>query len=190
MKKSLNLMSEKSRKRAELRSCLRLWSHVLVFTLAILSLIGVAQWRLLLHGQSTLASAEAEYEPVRELKKENGRLHKQIKTIEAAERIPLELSRDEPLLSLLTLASQAISHQDGSVYLEKVEIERGPLVADADEHPELTFEIQGVSVDGTAVTSLTDTLRQMGPFASVELNLSDVLRANGQEQSFSIQCAN
>ncbi len=195
MKRSLNLMSEQAQKRGLLRSCLRLWSRVFAGVMLLLAVGGFAQWRICHLEQLKQESAEAEYEPIRQLKLENSRLRKQIALLQESENIPLQLAKHQPLLGLVGLATQAVAEQGGKVYLQQIEIEREPLVFEAtrpsNAQPTLSFALTGISIDGSAVTRLTDSLREFGPFTDVELSTNNSSLAGKQvRQAFSIQCTN
>ncbi len=195
MKRSLNLMSEQARKRGLVRRCLRLWLRLFAGLMLLLTAVGFVQWRACHLEQLKQASAEAEYEPIRQLKLENARLQKQIKAFQEAERIPLELAKHQPLLGLVGLATQVVTEQEGKVYLQHMEIERDPLVLEPEKHsagqPILSFSLAGTSIDSSAVTRLADALRNFGPFADVELSTNKTSHIGKQAlQAFSIQCTN
>jgi len=193
MKRSLNLMSEGSRKRGQLRSCLRLWSRILAIVLCVLTVSGLAQWKICHTKKIQQDFAETEYDPIRQLKKENGQLRKQIASIEEAERIPLELAKQQHLLSLIGLASQAVAEQEGNVFLQQIEIERDPLsrlsAGQSIGQPILSFALEGISINRTAITQLAEALRERGPFTAVELSTGQVSYVGKQAlQAFSIEC--
>ncbi|NOZ41149.1 MAG: hypothetical protein GXP24_13120 [Planctomycetes bacterium] len=195
MKRSLNLMSERAQKRGLRRGCLRLWTRIFSGVLFMLAVGGFTQWRLCHLEQVKQAAAEAEYEPIRQLKLENRRLRKQIAMLQKTERIPLELAKHQPLLGLVGLATQAVTKQDGKVYLQQIEIEREPLARETANsshgQPTLSFALVGISIDGSAVTRLTDSLRELGPFVEVELITNHTSHVGKQvRQAFSIQCTN
>jgi hypothetical protein len=191
MKQSLNLMSERSRKREQVRFCLRFWSRACAAVLLIIALVGFSHWRTLRQQQQQQASAEAEYEPIRQLKLESERLSKQIASFESAERIPLALANHRPLLSLIGMATQTVAEHDGAIYLRQLEIAREPISLESNHQPRLQFNLNGHANEGSAVTQLADTLRKVGPFAEVELTSNRHTQAGAQaEQYFSIQCTN
>ncbi len=196
MKRSLNLMSERSRKRGQARNCLRLWTRIFAGLLLVLTATGFAQWQVCHQEQQKRAAAEAEYDPIRELQAENRRLQKQIDSLHEAERIPLELAKHRPLLGLIGLATQAVAAQDGKIYLRQLEIEREPLVLKKAQNEKarkskLRFALEGNSADSTAVTRLADTLRKTGPFADVKLSTNKVSHVGKQaQQAFAVQCTN
>ena len=191
MKRSLNLMSERSRKRVQARSCLRLWTRIFSAVMLVLTLGGFAQWRACHAEKLKQDASEAKYEPIRRLKSDNKRLRKQIATLEEAERIPLELAKHHPLLGIVGLATQTVAQQDQKLYLQQIKIQREPLVLDPTKKSKLSFAIQGLSIDSTAITRLADSLRETGPFAEVKLSTSKTSRVGKQaKQAFSIQCTN
>jgi hypothetical protein len=191
MKNSLNLMSERARKRELLHRCLRLWSRTLGGVVAVLAVYAIVEWRACQVEQSRYAAVDAEYEPIRQLKIENGRLQKEINALRKAERIPLELAKPRPLFGLIGLATSAVSQQRGMVYLKQLEIEREPLNLRPQTSPMLRFAIGGVSVDSSAVTRLADSLRDAGPFANVDLNnMRSELVGKQEQQTFNIQGTN
>jgi len=156
-----------------------------------LTLLGFSQWRTCQQQQQRQASAESEYEPIRQLKIESVRLGKQIEKLESAERIPLALANDRPLLGLIGLATHTVAEHGGAVYLRQIDIEREPVSLDSRRLPMLQFNLKGVANDGSAVTQMADSLRNVGPFAEVELTSNRNTRAGEQaHQEFSIQCAN
>ncbi len=191
MKRSLNLMSERSRKRGQARNCLRLWPRILTAVMLVLTLGGFAQWRTCHAEKLKQDASEAKYEPIRRLKSGNKRLRKQIATLEEAERIPLELAKHHPLLGIVGLATQTVAEQDQNLYLQQIMIRREPLVLDPTKKSELSFAIKGLSIDSTAITRLADSLRETGSFAEVKLSTSKTSRVGKQaKQAFSIQCTN
>ncbi len=191
MKRSLNLMSERSQKRNALRNCIRLWSRAFVVTTLFLTIVGVAKWRACAHVHAKQLSAENEYEPIRQLKLENGRIRKQIKSLRDTEKVSLELANHQPLLGLIGLAARAVGAQEGKLFLLHLEMEREPLPLDTDDASTLEVTFEGVTVDSGAVTSLADSLRELGPFATVELSSNATTHEGKQaNQMFTIQCAN
>ena len=195
MKRSLNLMSERSQKRGLMRRCRRRWTRVLTVVMLLLTAGGAVQWRNCYLEKTKRESAEAEYEPIRRMKSENSRLRKQLATLEKAERIPLELAKHQPLLGLIGLATRAVAEQDENIYLQQLKIKREPLVlmsANKSKSPSsLNFAIEGFSVDSTAITRLADSLRDVGPFAEVKLSTNKTSRVGKQsKQAFAIQCTN
>ena len=195
MKRSLNLMSERSRKRGQVRRCLRLWTRIAVAVMLLLTVAGVVQWRVSYLGKLNRDSSETEYDPIRRMKLENARLQKQLASLQEAERIPLELAKHQPLLGLVGLATQAVAAQDEKIYLQQIEIKRVPLLLEttkqAKNRSTLSFAIEGFSVDSTAVTRLADSLREKGPFTNVELRTNKTSRVGKQsKQAFAIRCTN
>ena len=191
MRRSLNLMSERARKREQLRRCLRLWSRVLAGVVLLLGIWGFSKWRVCYQEVERQASVESEYEPIRQLRFVSNRLTKQIDTLTSAERIPLALANQQPLLSLIGLATQAVAEHDGRVYLGQIVIEREPLPQESARQPALRFALEGFAIDGNAVTQLAAVLRDVGPFAAVELTTNQQSGAAAQaQQVFSIQCTN
>jgi len=191
MKSSLNLMSGRARNREQVRHCLRIWSRVLGGVVLVLAVWSFAAWRDCDQAAQGQASAELEYEPILQLQLESDRFRKEIEAIGSAERIPLELAKHQPLLSLIGLATLAVAEHDGSVYLQQIEIERDPLPEDSDSQPALMFSLEGSAVDSTAVTQLADSLRESGPFAAVEVSTTNASReAADAQQVFTIECTN
>lgn len=191
MKRSLNLMTERSRKREQMRRCLRLWSRVVVGALVVLIVLGAAKWWACSTEEQRQASAEAEYEPIRQIKIENSRLKKQIASLQSTERIPLALKDHQPLLGLIGLATQAVAEQNSSVYLKQMDIERDLLLTEAVSKSELSFSLEGIGLANDSVTQLADTLRKIGPFTNVELEASAAQPTGLQKHHvFSIECTN
>jgi len=191
MRRSLNLMSERARKREQLRRCLRLWSRLLAGVGLLLGIWGFSKWRVCYQEVARQDSVESEYEPIRQLRFESSRLTKQIDTLTSSERIPLALANQQPLLSLIGLATQAVAKHDGRVYLRQIAIEREPLPQESARQPALRFDLQGFAFDNNAVTQLADVLREVGPFAAVELTTNKPSGAVAEaQQVFSIQCTN
>ncbi len=195
MKRSLNLMSERSRKRGQVRRCMRLWTRIAVAVLLLLTAAGVMQWHSSYLERMKRDSSESEYEPIRRMKLENARLQKQLTSLQEAERIPLELAKHQPLLGLVGLATQAVALQDERIYLQQIEIERVPLLLETTKQAKirstLSLAIEGFSVDSTAITRLADSLREKGPFTDVELSTNKTSRVGKQaKQAFAIRCTN
>ncbi|MEM8945439.1 MAG: hypothetical protein AAGD11_09660 [Planctomycetota bacterium] len=191
MKTSLNLVSERSRKRNEVRRCLRVWSRVLAVVALIATIIGIGQWYVCSQKQSKQASAEAEYEPVRQLKIENVRLRKEISNLQRAEIIPLKLAKHQPLLGLVGLTTKAVNSQQQRVFLKRLEIDREPMQLDPSAQATLTVGLRGIANDASAAQQLADYLRKLGPFESVDLTTRDLPSVGQQQQfAFSIQCVN
>ena len=191
MKQSLNLMSKRARKRELMHRCMRLWARVLIGVVAGLAMCGIAEWRACEVERARYAAIDAEYEPIRQLKIENGRLQKKINALHETERIPLELAQSKPLLGLIGMASATVAQHNGKVYLKRIEIEREPVALQAKLNPLLQFAMEGVAVDSSAVTRLADTFRDEGPFEAVELNnMRSTLIGKQEQQTFHIQCTN
>ena len=191
MKHSLNLMSEKSWKREQMRRSVRLWSRALVVVMLLLSVVGIAKYRECQHDARLQAYAESGYEPTRQLKLENNRLRNQIQLIQTEERFSLALAEDRPVLSLIGLTTRAVTEQDGQIYLQQIEIEREAVVLEPSGPSTLSFTLGGLAVNQSAVTQLTDALREAGPFVAVEMSMNSPTIINKQSpQAFSIQCTN
>ncbi len=191
MKRSLNLLSERSRKRNLLRRSLHLWTRVVCVVMLITSIIGLVKWHACSSEHAKQLAVEAEYEPIRQLKIENGRLKKQIAELEKAEIIPLKLAVHEPLLALVGVTSQIVRGQQQSVYLKQLEIEREPLALGPNEQSLVTVLVEGVSVDKSSAEQIASSIRQLGPFVRVDLKTRDLAINNAQPQlAFSIECTN
>ncbi len=191
MKRSLNLLSERSRKRNQLRRSMRLWARVLCVVMLLTSIVGITKWRACSKAHAEQVAVEAEYEPIRQLKIENGRLRKQIAELEKAEIIPLKLAVHEPLLALMGVASQVVREQQQSAYLNQLEIEREPLALEPNERSLVTVHVEGVSMDKSSAEQIASSIRELGPFARVDLKTRDLAISNAQQQlAFSIECTN
>lgn len=195
MKRSLNLMSERARKRKLVRSSLRIWSRVVMLVLIVLAVSGLMQWNNCHQEEINRESAEADYQPIRQLKIENGRLKKQIAAILEGERIPLELAKHQPLLSLIGLATRGVAEQRGKLFLTHLEIERDPLPnlpsKQTSRQSNLTFVLDGITANSAAVTQLADLLRTSGPFAEVEQSTKkSTPDKTNLRQDFTVQCTN
>lgn len=191
MKKSLDLLSKKSHQRNQFRKCLRIWTGILVGTLVCCSVVGLFKWYSCQQLATAQASAEAEYEPIRQLNLENARLKKQIEELEKAEIIPLKLAVHEPLLALVGTATTAVSQQQERVYLQEFAIERAPLSLEDSGASLTTVLLEGFSEDMNSVEQLSDAMRKLDPFVEVDLTTQNIAVSDSQQQvGFTIECAN
>jgi len=191
MKKSLNLMTARSQQREQIHRCLRVWTRAVAVAFLVLSIVGFAKYRTCRQEEQRQAAAEAEYEPVRQLKIENSRLTKGIESLESSEWLALALAKQQPLLSLIGFATQAVAEQGNRVYLKQVDIERDISLPNVAATSKLSFSLEGEANQAEAIKLLANTLRDTGPFANVELETVDKATAALRvEQPFSIQCTN
>lgn len=191
MKSSLNLMSEHSQKRVQVRRSLRLWSRLILAVVIVLAVRGTMQWQKYSTEGQRQTVAELDYEPLEKLEKESVKLRKQINQFQETERVALALSKEEHVLGLIGLVSQAIAESDDNIYLQQIEIQRDPLALASTNSPNLIFTLSGSTIDSVAVKTLEDNLRKLGPFDAVDLKTSPATRLGKiTQQSFSLKCTN
>ena len=191
MKRSLDLLSNKGHQRNQARRCLRVWTRGIIATIVCCSLVGLFKWRAFQQMAKAQASAEAEYEPIRQLNLENARLKKQIVELQKAEMIPLKLAVHEPLLALLGKATESVNQQAQRVYLNEFGIERAPLSLDPQDTPLTTVVFEGHSADKKSVEQLADSMRSLGQFTRVELLTENTATDDSQPKfDFTIECTN
>ncbi len=191
MKRSLNLMSARTRKGVQRHRCLRLWSRIFIGVFLLLSARSIVRWRSFNEQEQRLVALELEYEPIRKLKLESRKLRHEIEKFQEAERVPLALTQQKPLLGLLGLTSQAMLASEDKIFLQHLEIYRNPLGQQTANRPALTFELTGKTIDPVAATLLEDSFRKFGPFDTVKLSTSQASQFGKiTQQPFTIECTN
>lgn len=189
MKHHLNLMSQPARHREALRRVVRLWSQVTASVVLVLVPVGLATWWRCDDARRRQAVASAQYEPIRKMKNENDALKKQIESLLTQERVPLVLSRRQPVLSLVGLASRAVAEEGGTVYLEQLALEQSSQIENAANGTRSTCVLEGIGRDVRGVSQLADRLRTDGPFTHVGLETDETNRPGAENvQQFTIHC--
>lgn len=189
MKTHLNLVPEKSHKRNQMRRCVRVWIRVILACSLLISIAGIAQWKLFSRERERLASIEAEYEPIRQLKIENGRMRKQLSELQESEGFALKLAKDQPLLGMIALPSEAAAANSNSIYLKRVEIVHTPIGISDDIGNEIELSIDGVSIDKKSAELFANSLRESQAFRTVNVK-SGAFTTVGQQSHhlFHIEC--
>ena len=191
MKHNLNLMSERARKQEQIRNCVRTWLRILSVVVVVLTVFGLFDYRDCRLKATDHELAEAEYEPTLQIKRENVRLRKEIEAIEQEEQLLLALSKEQPVISLLGLVTETVAKHEGDVYLQQLEIERTPLALEEQDLSTLRFAIQGMAKESVLATQFADSLREIGFFAEVQLDVkASTAKSNPARPTFSIECTN
>jgi Tfp pilus assembly protein PilN len=185
MKTSINLMTDEARRQQLLREAKRLWSAVLGVTFVVLCVVGSVHWW---RGQATsqrLRTLEDRYAPVQALKKESIRLRTEINVMRDAQQLTLRLVDTRPTVTLIGAVSEAAASTSGKVYVEELEMDRGPLAGD-----ERKAVLRGIGQDNAAIAQFTNALRLSKLFADVTLSSSDSSPlANQETRFFRIECS-
>jgi hypothetical protein len=138
----VNLMTERAQLRTAAARVSRCWA-IIIGAMILLAVPGVL-W--VWHERQTIgrehAALEASYEPVRRLASANRALAASAADLVAHEKLPLELARKRPVVSLVAHVSDAVAATDGAVYLERIELnQRSPGAVQVDAKPDkLTLE--------------------------------------------------
>lgn len=189
MKRSLNLMSARAHQRNVIRKCIGFWSRLLLGLLVVLTGLGIAKWRICDAEAQKQASAEQEYEPSRQMKTEAARLRQQLELLRNSERVTLVLAKQEPLLSLIGLASSSLGEHQEEIHLLEVSCERETFPGKNLNSPQLHFVLEGTSREELPVDEVVKTLESHRLFSSVKLSRqSQVAVSEANPHLFSIEC--
>ena len=192
MKRHLNLMPNRARIRACVRTRVRQWSAVLAVVLVLLiPLTLVGWWPVYQEGQQ-VKTLEAQYEPIRQLRDASRTFEKRIELVRRQEKIALSLAQiDTPVVTLLGLVGKSVSESNGRVYVEKLVFHQDSSVLfETGNERMATVDIGGRGLDREAVNQLTASLHAALPFATVQLKSSQDDNINVQQmQKFTIECS-
>ena len=184
----VNLMSNSARVRQCYRDRFRLWSRLLVSTLAMLSIHFLVNWWPL-HAQNlNLQVLESHYVPLKEQKTDISRLTRKIANVRNDSQLELAISHDTPVLSLLGLVGEAVSNSQGKVFLENIDyVQAGAYGKRSSETEKLA--LSGLATDPWAVETLAEQLRAVVPLAEIQILKSEPIEINRHPmQLFQIEC--
>jgi hypothetical protein len=189
MKRHLNLMSERARKREDGRRAWRVWAQVVAVLVLVLTPTGLVRWYSCNRAEQHSLAADLQYKPTRQLRADSGRLKQQIEQFRTDERVALALAVERPALALMGLVSRAVAERKGSVYLDVLELQQSPLVTDAPSGQKATFVLGGTGRDALSVTKFADMLRNNGPFSRVDVQ-TEITDKPGADNvpAFEIEC--
>ena len=190
MKRHLNLMSEHARVRECVRRRLRQWSRVGAAVLALLGVAFLLSWWPTYRESQHLARMEAQYEPVRLIKAENKSLQVEIKQLREEEKFLLELSDSFPMVNLLGLIGQAFGQSQGQAFVKEFSFQREVSANISQNSSHASLLLESLGLDREAGTRLADSLQQVLPFASIQLEAASATQVNEQPMyAFSMQCS-
>ena len=190
MKRHLNLMSEHARVRECLRRRLRQWSRVGAAVLALLGVAFLLSWWPTHRESQHRARMEAQYEPILLMKAENKSLQVEIKQLREQETFLLELSDSFPMVNLLGLIGQACGQSQGQAFVKEFSFQREVSADITQNSSQASLLLEGLGLDRDAGTRLADSLQQVLPFASIQLEAASATLVNEQPMhAFSVQCS-
>jgi hypothetical protein len=190
VKRHLNLMSEHARVRECLRRRLRQWSRVGAAVLALLGVAFLLSWWPTHRESQHRARMEAQYEPILLMKAENKSLQVEIKQLREQETFLLELSDSFPMVNLLGLIGQACGQSQGQAFVKEFSFQREVSANISQNSSQASLLLEGLGLDRNAGTCLADSLQQVLPFASIQLEAASATQVNEQPMhAFSMQCS-
>jgi len=175
MKRYLNLITDKAKTRLSVRRCVRRWLVVTAIALLCLAQVGVTRWWSYQGAAQARATAEARFDPIRQLKLENAKYKQQIEYLEDNEQVSIALAKNQPVLVLLGLVGQAVSETKQQLCVQQLEFHQDPLAANAAGKPSGKLALEGVSLHGDAITLFTDQLREAIPFAEIDVESTETI---------------
>lgn len=180
MKTHLNLIPVKTRNSQEIATILLTWGKI-TFVIAIIciSLAGY-DWFSLHRAHSQLSALDKQFEPLDEMLEEQRDAAEQIKHLESREHFTLSLGAGVDGVSLLGVVSQSVAKASGGVYLSRLNF-----TTKANE-----VQLAGAGIDGMAVASFAQHLRDAGYFSEVRIGNTRKLPGGAPAmRAFEIECA-
>jgi len=192
MKRHLNLMSDSAQIRSVVRTRVFQWTLTCAcFVVLLIPLLFAAWWPV--HQESkSVASLEAQFAPIRELKIASRSFKEKIERVHAKEHATLTLAKiDTPVVTLLGIVSQAVANNPKGLVLEEIHFDQETRLSEAAATgAKPTLGIEGYGLDNSAIEQLSNSLQAALPFGKVTLKLagSEVLYQQ-QVHRFSIHCS-
>ena len=184
----VNLMTRRAKVRQLLRDRMRLWSRVVAAVIVGLVLHSLVTWWPVRSQSQRVELLETQYEPLREMKLDVGRLSRELIATRTNYRDELVLADTTPVLSLLGVVSRAIEQSDGQLFLEDIHYEQTNSALSGGQLQE-QLSLEGISADTLAVQALVERLREALPFATVELRNTEAIEVNRHPmQAFFLDC--
>jgi len=189
MNRAINLMSERARIRQSLRIGIRRWSRILMIVLAILALHALVVWWPTKVSGLDRAALEAQYEPIRLMKLENGELSKKIAESQQQNPLELALAARTPVLTLIGLVGLAVEGSNGQVFLEQIDYQQSNLPSQPTVRPQDQLVLTGIGANPESVKLLVERLKQELPSVGIQIRQIETIQVNQQVmQSFQILC--
>lgn len=188
MRSHVNLMSDEAQFRVALRISARYWT--IAWALLVMALIPMAgvRWQQRRDVRQRHEALEARYQPIQRTSSENRQLRTAAEKLVREQRIPLELSRDRAIATLLAVTSRAVEKTGGELYVRQITLAnhvpggqtgagRGRMIIDA--AGTLTYD----------VSALVDALDQ-APLVDVKVISTEVVTDQDVEQKhYNIECS-
>jgi hypothetical protein len=188
MRNYVNLLSDDARLRWSARSSALRWSLALAALVAALAPITQSQWRQTRDVRRRHEALEARYAPIRLLSDESRQYRKEAVRLVTADRIPLELSRERPLATLLGLASQAAAGSSGELYVEQLTLTQSAVDDDADAPAERRLVLKATGTLAYDVANVIATLEHE-PIKSVKVLSTETLADEDvPRKTYTIEC--
>jgi hypothetical protein len=197
MKTNLNILPYALRRRQVVR--LRVFQWCFIWVVAAVAGSSIVYWTTYVPYRACMAhlqSHEREYAPLKKLETELGAMRAQIDDLQEREALALSLADDVPDLTLLGLISRAARQGAGSVYVEKMSLERKaePETPDkkddsAERKRRGVLTLRGAGLDNLSVARFVAALRDSELFETVELKSTGVKAARDTEaRSYLVEC--
>ena len=188
MKNYVNLLSDDARLRWSARSSAFRWSLALAALLAILAPVTLSQWRETREVRRRHEALEARYAPIRQLSDESRQYRTEAVRLVTVDRSPLELSRERPLATLLSLASQAAAGSSGELYIEQLTLTQPAVGDDADAPVERRLVLKATGTLAYDVANVVATLEHE-PIKSVKVLSTETLAEDDvPRKTYTIEC--
>ena len=187
MKRYANLMSDGARFRTAARISLRRWSLALVTGATLLTPIAGwhwQEWRRICHEHEAL---EASYEPIRRLNTLNQQLRTTAANLVRDERLPLELSSNRPVATVLGIVGNAARQSGGALYIEHIQLDLAPPGSEVAPAPD-RLVIEAACTLKYDVANFVSALKT-APVAEVKIVTDELATKNGVDhKNYSVEC--
>jgi len=191
MKRHLNLMSSSAQVRSIVRIRVFQWSLTGACLIILLAPLLFAAWWPVHQESRSVASLEAQFEPIRELKIASRSFKEKLEQINAKEHATLTLAKiNTPVVTLLGVVGKAVTDNPEGIVLEEIRFDQETRLSEAAAGAKPTLGIEGYGLDNSAIEQLTDSLQAALPFGKVTLKLIGSEELYQQQiHRFSIRCS-
>jgi hypothetical protein len=155
--------------------------------MALLAPLMVWQWQDGRRIRQEHEALEATYEPFRRLAVTNTELRTTAASLVRDESLPLELSRNRPLATLLGIVGAAVESTKGALFIEHLDVTHAP-PGDETTAIQDRLMIDAVSTPQFDISMFTDALKRT-PIIDVKVVSENLIAENGVDaKNYTIEC--
>lgn len=189
MKRHLNLIPPAIQRRQAAKRILRGWSSIVTFVGIICLSACVMEWSRGVAAVQRLQALDARFAPLGKLADEERELTGIVENLRAREELSLRLSTETEGVTLLGAVSTAAKDLGDGIYLVEFRFQGDTPLAGGAKPGSRSLRLEGAGIDGLAIASFADRLRDAGVFSTVSVGATRPVSGGAPTlRSFQIDC--